>query len=37
LKASGLVLVSKATGLGHKPILVTLNIARIWLSKTSVL
>jgi len=32
-KFSGLVPVSKATGLDHKPI--SLNIARTWLSKTS--
>ena len=34
-KFSGLVPVSKATGLDHKPI--SLNIARTWLSKTSVI
>jgi len=35
LKVSGLVLVSKVTSLGHKPI-ETVNNARIWLCKTSV-
>ena len=35
LKVSGLILLSKVTGLGHKPVVLT--IARIWICKTSVI